>query len=345
MSHFDPGKQMQTLKERFIAGAHTRHEVPVEIAERVWEMMSAFAGYGFPKAHAASYAQVAWRSAWCKAHFPATFMASVMANWGGYYSQRVYMTEARRLGLSIRPPHINYSRLEFSVAEIDNTPVLFMGLDQVRELTRRTQNRILQQRPFHSLQDFIKRADPKPIELENLIKVSALEGLGTIPVLLYEMSHPKISSNQLLLFSMDYDTITTSTSLDDWSTEEKVSAQEAILGTGVIAHPLELLSSKITGVGSLSTVSAASRIGDSVIVAGMRQTWRRSRTYRGEYIYFLALEDLEGILDVIISQNVYQRYRSELSNQGPYVIEGVVENDPTTLESILRAERIVNLTK
>jgi DNA polymerase III alpha subunit len=83
--------------------------VPAEIGERVWEMMAAFAGYGFPKAHAASYAQVAWRSAWCKTHFPAEFMAAVLANWGGYYSQRVYLGEARRLGLTVRPPHVNYS--------------------------------------------------------------------------------------------------------------------------------------------------------------------------------------------------------------------------------------------
>ena len=60
--------------------------------------MAAFAGYGFPKAHAASYAQVAWRSAWCKTHYPAEFMAAVLANWGGYYSQRVYLNEARPLG-------------------------------------------------------------------------------------------------------------------------------------------------------------------------------------------------------------------------------------------------------
>jgi len=99
---------------------------------RVWEMMAAFSGYGFPKAHAASYSLVAWRSAWCKAHFPAEFMAAVLANWGGYYSQRVYMSEARRMGLAVRPPHINHSKREFSACYPDGSPVLYMGLDQVR---------------------------------------------------------------------------------------------------------------------------------------------------------------------------------------------------------------------
>jgi DNA polymerase-3 subunit alpha len=63
MSHFDPGKQMQTLMEKFVEGAYRRNAVPEQIAGRVWELMAAFAGYSFPKAHAASYAQ-AWRAAW-----------------------------------------------------------------------------------------------------------------------------------------------------------------------------------------------------------------------------------------------------------------------------------------
>ncbi|MBS1214299.1 MAG: putative polymerase subunit alpha, partial [Proteobacteria bacterium] len=83
MSHFDPGKRMQELQQKFIRESESISGIPPETGERVWEMMAAFAGYGFPKAHAASYAKVAWRSAWCKTHFPAEFMAAVLANWGG----------------------------------------------------------------------------------------------------------------------------------------------------------------------------------------------------------------------------------------------------------------------
>ena len=90
---------MQELEKKFVSQAQEKSGVPFEIGERVWEMMAAFAGYGFPKAHAASYAKVAWRSAWCKTYFPAQFLAAVLANWGGYYSQRVYLSEARRMGL------------------------------------------------------------------------------------------------------------------------------------------------------------------------------------------------------------------------------------------------------
>ena len=119
MSHFDPGKRMQELKRKFITQANEQNAIPLDIGERIWEMMAAFAGYGFPKAHAASYAKLAWRSAWCKTHYPAEFMAAVLANWGGYYSQRVYLGEARQMGLTVRPPHINYSTHNFTVKKLN----------------------------------------------------------------------------------------------------------------------------------------------------------------------------------------------------------------------------------
>jgi DNA polymerase III subunit alpha len=334
MSHFDPGKQMQTLKERFVAGAWERNQVPEEIANRIWELMAAFAGYGFPKAHAASYAQVSWRSAWCKTHYPAFFMAAVLANWGGYYSQRIYMTEARRLGLKIRPPQVNHAGREFSVKILESEPILFMGLDQVRDLTRRTQATILNERPFSSLADFLSRVDPRSIEAENLVKVGAMDDLGSIPVLLRQMEHGGWQGGQLSLFSLGDD------SQDDWSLAQKVAAQEEILGTGVIAHPLEQVEKQITEAGALSTVEAASKLEQHVRVAGMRQIWRRSRTTRGEYIYFMSLEDLEGMLDVVITTDVYRQSKAALSTAGPYVVEGLVSLDSQRGEPIIRAERI-----
>ncbi len=334
MSHFDPGKQMQALQEKFVTGAWERNQVPEEIANRIWELMAAFAGYGFPKAHAASYAQVSWRSAWCKTHYPAFFMAAVLANWGGYYSQRVYMNEARRLGLKLRSPEVNHAEREFSVKVLEGGPVLFMGLDQVRELTHRTQVAITHKRPFSSFTDFLTRVDPRPVEAENLIKAGALEGFGTIPGLLKQLDHGGWQAGQLSLFSMGESVE------EDWSLDQKVAAQEEILGTGVIAHPLELAEKKIASAGALNTVDAASRLEQHVRVAGMRQIWRRSITTRGDYIYFMSLEDLEGMLDVAITSEVYQRSKAALATAGPYVVEGQVTLDPQRGEPIIRADKI-----
>jgi DNA polymerase III alpha subunit len=334
MSHFDPGKQMQTLKEKFIWGAAERNQVPQLIAEQVWEYMAAFAGYGFPKAHAASYAQIGWRSAWCKQHFPAEFMAAVLANWGGYYSQRVYLTEARRLGLTIRPPHVNHARRDFSIQTIDGHRILFMGLDQVKELTKRTQAAIQHGRPFRSFNDFLARVDPRPAEAENLVKIGALEGLGSIPSLLHQLAHPGWQGGQLQLFSLD------EAPAEDWSMAEKVAAQDELLGVSVIAHPLELAAAKIAATGAVTTLEAAARIGQRVRVAGMRMTWRRTPTSRGDYIYFMALEDLEGMLDVVIFSDVYRQAHISFSKPGPYLVEGTLEISGEESEPTLRAERI-----
>jgi DNA polymerase III alpha subunit len=350
MSHFDPGKQMQTLKEKFIAGAVRRHQVPEAVSERVWELMAAFAGYGFPKAHAASYAQVAWRSAWCKTHFPALFMAAVLANWGGYYGQRIYLTEARRMGLALRPPHINFAQREFSVAGPDRSspgaegegarqPTLFMGLEQVRDLTRRTQERILRGRPFVSLEDFLERADPRPVEAENLVRVGALQGLGTIPGLLKRLERRRWGGGQMSLFTLE-DLGGESPPKEEWSLGEQVAAQEEILGAGVAAHRLELAAEAIAAAKAVTTLEAAGRVGSRARVAGMRMTWRRSRSASGEPVYFMGLEDLEGLLDVIIPAAVYRRAQRPFSQPGPYLVEGRVELDQAVGEPVIWAEKI-----
>jgi DNA polymerase III alpha subunit len=146
-------------------------------------MMAAFAGYGFPKAHAAAYAKLGWRSAWCKSHYPAEFMAAVLANWGGDYSQRVYLGEARRMGLTVRPPHINYSQHNFAVKKLQDSEdrVLFMGLYRVKELTNQTIRRIFRFAPFSSVEDFLTRADPRIKGAENLAPIGALDGMGNDP--------------------------------------------------------------------------------------------------------------------------------------------------------------------
>lgn len=335
MSHFDPGKQMQTLKEKFLTGAHQRKGIPSETAEHIWELMAAFAGYGFPKAHAASYAQIAWRAAWSKVHHPAIFMAAVLANWGGYYSQRVYLNEARRLGLAVRAPHINYAQREFSVHYSGQQAALFMGLDQVRDLSRNTQKRMIAARPFETLTDFLVKVDPRPQEVENLIRIGALEGLGDIPALLRQVSKQDWKKGQLPLFDLS-----STKEMEEWPLEQIIADQEVILGVAVIAHPLELAAERIKASGAISTVEAIQCPGEYIRVAGMRQTWRRGKNARGEIYYFMALEDLEGMLDVFIPGEVYRRYRQAFSKPGPWIIEGLLEPDTTSGECTLRAARI-----
>jgi DNA polymerase-3 subunit alpha len=172
------------------------------------------------------------------------------------------------------------------------------------------------------------------VEAENLVKAGALQGFGSIPNLLSQLKHGGWQAGQLSLFTMG------EPEEEDWDLAQKVAAQEEILGTGVIAHPLELAQQKIAETGALTTVEAASRLEQHVRVAGTRQIWRRSLTTRGEFIYFMSLEDLEGMLDVVISSDVYRRCKSAFTTPGPYVVEGLVELDSQRGEPRIRAEKI-----
>ncbi len=336
MSHFDPGKRMQELQRKFVSEAEARSGIPQETGERVWEMMAAFAGYGFPKAHAASYAQIAWRSAWTKVHFPAEFMAAVLANWGGYYGQRVYLSEARRLGLTVKAPHISHSLHNFAVASISGEKQLFMGLGQIKHLTRRTIEKIIALRPYSSLDDFLTRVDPRLQEAENLVKVGALDGLGSIPALLKHLEGGW-QAGQMSLFAMDAGVGKV------WSLEEKMAAQQEILGISLAAHPLELVSGKIEIAGAISIVEAVERVGQHVTVAGVRQTSRRSRTSKGETMLFLTLEDLSGTLDVIVFPDLYKQVKQIATSNQPMLISGILELDNGREEPTLKAEKLVRL--
>ncbi len=338
MSHFDPGKRMQELQRKFVSEAETRSGIPQETGERVWEMMAAFAGYGFPKAHAASYAQIAWRSAWTKVHFPAEFMAAVLANWGGYYGQRVYLSEARQLGLTVRAPHINHSLHNFAVGTVSGKKQLFMGLGQIKHLRRKTIEKIIHLRPYHSLDDFLTRVDPRSQEAENLVKVGALDGLGSIPVLLKGLQSGW-QAGQMSLFAMNED------AKEDWSLEEKMAAQQEILGVSLAAHPLELVADRIEKAGAVAIVDAVERIGQRVMVAGVRQTSRRSRTAKGETMLFLTLEDLSDTLDVIVFPDLYRQVKQVATSNHPMLITGILEMDRGREEPTLKAEKLVKVSK
>jgi DNA-directed DNA polymerase III PolC len=337
MSHFDPGGVMDTLRKQFIEGAYAKRSVPPDTAERIWEMMAAFAGYGFPKAHAASYAKLAWNAAWCKTHYPAEFMAAVLGFGGGYYSQRVYIMEARRLGLQLCPPHINHANHRFRVTYPKGKPKLFMGLNQVRDLTQKSIDAIIKNRPFDSLEDFLIGVDPHQKEARNLIMCGALDGLVTVPQGLERIKH-KHPPGQLLLFS-------TTKSTQDWGPGQKFKAQLEILGVSLELSPLEQFADQIQTSGAISTIEAQEMIDERVRVAGLRQTLRRFKTKSNQMMAFFNLEDFEGSLQILIPPYLYRKHSSALQEIGPFIIEGIIKEDKDRHRISMQAESIFLLGK
>ena len=149
-----------------------------------------FAGYSFCKPHSASYAQVSYQSAYLRAHYPAEFMAAVVSNQGGFYTPFVYLSEARRMGLTILPPDINASHWEYTGAD----KTIRMGFMQIKGLRLEYIEHILDERarhsPFRSFQNFLIRTKEEPTQTRLLVKAGCFDSIAgevTRPGLLWRL--------------------------------------------------------------------------------------------------------------------------------------------------------------
>ena len=200
------GRELGPLRQRFIEGAG-ENGVDTEDALRVWELIANFVSFAFCKAHAVTYGRIAYRAVWLKAHHPAVYMAAFLASETGYYQPRVYVEEARRLGVPILPPDVNRSADTFAVEWVErgparssaasagprgsSEPCLRVGLRQVKGLSERLRRTLLEQRersPFLSLTDLLERTGARVDEAANLIRCGALDSFDrTRPELLWRL--------------------------------------------------------------------------------------------------------------------------------------------------------------
>jgi DNA polymerase III subunit alpha len=172
--------------------------------------------------------------------------------------------------------------------------------------------------------------------------------LGAIPVLLTRLKQERWQLGQMSLFGWEATGGNTPPSIhsaEEWSLPERLAAQVEILGISVDAHPLEMAASQIAALHALTTSEAVQHMGKRVTVAGVRMAWRRSRAEKGGMMAFLTLEDLEGMLDVIIYPDVYRRIPPHLPADEPLLVTGIVEPDPARGEPLMVAERVMLLGK
>jgi DNA polymerase III alpha subunit len=326
--------EMARMKAQFIEGAQVEGGFDGSTAERIWEQMAAFAGYGFPKAHAAGYARVAYRMAYLKTHYPAEYMAARLAVWGGYYRSRVYMAEARHLGLDVRPPHVNHSSRAFTLDPDGQR--LWMGLGAVRDLTRVTTRAILAERLFASLEDFLVRAHPQHGETVNLVKAGAFAGLGNPRAMLETLGqrrwHSRHTGQLGLALSVE------ETEPLEPTIEERAAWEREVLGQLASVHPLELVAEELTAYDLTSSDQLGEHQGQEVTVAGVRLASQRFRANGEASMVLVDMEDRAGIYQVLWRGAALQRYREALSTREPVVIRGRVSADRQGLTVILGRE-------
>jgi DNA polymerase III alpha subunit len=115
------------------------------------------------------------------------------------------------------------------------------------------------------------------------------------------------------------------------------------LGASVDAHPIELVAAEVAASGAISTLEALTQSESEVRVAGVRQTAQRFFAHEGDPFYILELEDLEGVLPVLMTPGFYQQHRRLMASNTPFIVEGKITQSPTTSEPVLQARRLLPL--
>jgi len=273
MSKFQ-SKEMDAMRNRFIAGCQRPPPIGPGLtatqAQTLWEQVKAFAGYGFNQGHATAYADVSYRSAYLKAHWPAAFLCARLADWGGFHHQAIYIAEARRLGIAVRPPHVNHSTAHFSLGFEPGAhrpqPVLWMGLSQVRDLRHAGVAAVVAARAegeFSDLADLVRRARVQPKELLHLVQCGALDGLGASrAALLADAASAGHGKRAQMSFTFVDEPVAPE------SLAQRIAWETHVLGFPVSVHPLALVERPV-GVITVAA-AAAHKPGVPITVLGTR---------------------------------------------------------------------------
>src|SRR2546426_205982 len=181
---FADQRERERLRAKFLKAAE-RMDLEGAQREQTWQMVEKFAGFGFCKAHAATYADLSYRIAYLKAHHPAEFLAAMCSSGAGFYHVSAYVEEAKRWGIEVRLPSVNHSRLEYTTeASASGTTgrAIRIGLMQVKGLRLETIEKIAGSReqngPYRSLEDFLRRVPVERDAIESLIKCGAFDEVG-----------------------------------------------------------------------------------------------------------------------------------------------------------------------
>ena len=193
---FSGRRDLDRLRGKFLLAAGMMGLTPQQ-REETWMMVEKFAGFGFCKAHAATYADISYRMAYLKTHHPAEFLAAMCSAGAGFYHVSAYVEEAKRWGIEVRLPSVNHSRMEYTAEAkytdakrrqtgmsaplllADGKRALRIGLMQVKGLRVETMTAIVRAREeggaIRSLEDFLRRVLVERDEIEALIKCGAFD--------------------------------------------------------------------------------------------------------------------------------------------------------------------------
>jgi error-prone DNA polymerase len=324
---------MGGLRELFLAGTQAKG-VDEATAEEVFRQLATFAEFGFCKSHAAAFALVAYQTLYLKAHFPAEFYCALLNHQPmGFYRPEVLIGDAERHGVPVLRPDVNRSQETCTLESRGSSLAVRLGLCYVHGLGEAWPGRIVQRRggwPFQDLWDFCRRTRlPRPV-VENLVRAGAMEGFGQARRdLLWELGGLVYQEEGL-----DIEVPLESVKLPALGRAERLGWEMDLLGLTPGDHVVSLYREALRAQGVLGSGELeGQRDGQTVRVAGLVVVRQRPPTAKGHV--FITLEDEEGLVNLIVPPNVYERYRGALQNAPLLLVEGRLQREGHALSVLV----------
>jgi error-prone DNA polymerase len=342
--------RMKVIEEKLRAGM-TRNGILGETQEQIIQSITSFALYGFPESHAASFALIAYASAYLKCHYLAAFTAALLNNQPmGFYHPSTIVKDAQRHGLKVLPMDVTKSdwkcTLEPSAVSSQLSPFVRLGLKYARGLREPAGQALVRERSlgaFASVQDLARRVpELRKDELTTLAEIGALNKLGNENVdrrdALWQVERAVRWSGPLLDELPEDDRKSPLTAMN---AEELLVADFRATGLTVGPHPMQYRREEMKRMGIYSAADLAHlphgrrlRIGGCVIA--------RQRPGTAKGMMFMSLEDETGIANAIIAPDLLQKNRVLLISERFVMVEGILQNQDNVIH--IRAEKVSPLS-
>jgi DNA polymerase-3 subunit alpha len=355
-------EEMAAQRAKFMAGC-ANNKIPEKKAERIFNLMEEFAGYGFNKSHSCAYALLAYQTAYLKTHYPVEFVAALLTSEAGNSDKTVkYINEARGMSISILPPDVNESDLYFTpVAES-----IRFGLAAIKNVGENTAKAILETRTgvgrFKSLYDFCERIDSRFLNkrvFESLIKSGAMDSLGPRENMLASVDDAIAAlqrasrtreSGQHGLFGTAAASAPAQFELQEaalWTEEERLTSEYAMLGFYVSGHPLEKYASRLQEMKAVSLSEVeGQRNGKELTVGVLIVGTRPMRSKKGARWAIFTIQDMTGVQELLAFPESFARLEAVLKAGSPLLLKVRVQvEEAGTRLSLQEARRLDSLAE
>jgi DNA polymerase III subunit alpha len=336
-------EEMAAQREKFLAGC-TARKVLAKKAEKIFDLMAEFAGYGFNKSHSCAYALLAYQTAYLKTHYPVEFVAAMLSSEAGNTDKVVkYINEARGMGIRVLPPDVMQSGLYFTPVVDD----IRFGLAAVKNVGENTAKAVCDARAagtkFESLFGFCEAIEPKFINkrvLESLTKAGAFDCLGGSrgrvfaaidqAISMGQKKHQAAAVGQGGLFLGRPNTPTEETHkelpyADDWSEEQQLAGEYSVLGFYISGHPLDKFAGRLAELNATELAAVEhKKNNDDIVVGGIIVQMRPMRSKRGARWAILTLQDRTGVIEALVFPEAFQKLEGILKTNTPLLVKGRV---------------------